>query len=190
MKKLTPPERPSQPGEVWKPIEGFEKQYEVSNCGRVWSKRREVNAGHTTRIAGGELRKPVLNEELGYYVIMLKKGGTTKTEYVHALVATAFLGVRPSGYTVNHIDGDKTNNHVANLEWVSRSENMQHGFQNGLIAKGEDRDQAKLTNDEVREIRERYQSEDIVQWKLADQYDVCQQLISEIVRHERWTHVD
>jgi hypothetical protein len=55
-----------------------------------------------------------------------------KNKYRHSIVAECFLGVRPVGYTVNHVDGDKMNNCVSNLEYVSREENYIHALKNGL----------------------------------------------------------
>lgn len=66
----------------------------------------------------------------GYQGVVLRKEGNSYTRYVHRLVASAFLG--ESDLTVNHVDGDKSNNHVDNLEYVTISENIQHAYDLGL----------------------------------------------------------
>src|SRR5690606_19120684 len=83
----------------------------------------------------------------------------TKRRYkafgVHVLVAEAFIGPKPKGMTVNHIDGDKTNNHATNLEYLSVADNIRHAFAMGLYPRGERHHQAKLTEDQVRQIKRR-----------------------------------
>lgn len=70
----------------------------------------------------------------GYVVVTLRKDGKTKTIRVHRLVALMYLkDTYFEGAHVNHIDGDKTNNNVSNLEWVTREENMRHAYDNGLV---------------------------------------------------------
>lgn len=70
----------------------------------------------------------------GYVTVTLRKDGKTKTLRVHRLVAMMYLtDTYFEGAHVNHIDGDKTNNHVNNLEWVTREENMRHAYDNDLV---------------------------------------------------------
>jgi len=69
----------------------------------------------------------------GYQVLNLSFKGKTKTFYVHRLVAQAHIPNPENKATVNHIDGDKSNNQVSNLEWATRSENSKHGYDSGLI---------------------------------------------------------
>lgn len=106
--------------EIWKPIEGF-GHWQVSNFGRIRSgKTGRVLKQGTTR--------------LGYKHIVRIIDDRVKSVQVHRIVAIAFLG-HPCGNRneINHIDGNKANNHVSNLEWVSRQENMEHAWSNGLI---------------------------------------------------------
>jgi hypothetical protein len=76
-----------------------------------------------------------------------------KTVKVHALVALAFLGDRPNGYVINHIDGIKANNCPSNLEYCTAKSNTLHAFSLGLCKKGEAHPNAKLKDSEVIEIR-------------------------------------
>lgn len=107
--------------EQWRPIKGFEGLYEVSNKGRVRS--------FYTREA--KVLKPSINKD-GYLKAGLSKDGKMYLKSIHRLVASAFIpniGDKPQ---VNHIDGDKTNNTVDNLEWVTCKENIQHAWNTGL----------------------------------------------------------
>ena len=103
--------------EIWKPIEGFNGNYEISNLGRVKSLR-----GPEDRIM-----KPTLNRrENGYYIISLAKRGKQIYKTIHRLVAEAFVP-NPDGLTeINHIDENKLNNCADNLEWCDRKYNMNH----------------------------------------------------------------
>lgn len=108
--------------EVWKDILGYEGTYQVSNKGRVKSLTRKV-WNYTKR---ERILKPC-HKPNGYMQVNLcKDGGGDKHAYVHRLVAQAFLP-NPDGLPeVNHIDFDKTNNCVENLEWVSDKDNKRH----------------------------------------------------------------
>lgn len=111
--------------ERWWPVVGFDG-YEVSELGSV----RRSKPGRRTY--AGRLMTPV-KLKIGYLVVAPTLDGKNSHRYVHDLVTRAFLGEKPHGFDVNHIDGDKTNNSVANLEYVSHRENMRHAARNGLI---------------------------------------------------------
>ncbi len=100
--------------EIWKEITGF-NNYAISTLGRV----RRLTKGPRTR--PGRILKPQRNS-YSYPTVGLCGGGKQATRKVHQLVATAFLWPRP-GLQVNHIDGDKTNNRLDNLELVTASKN-------------------------------------------------------------------
>lgn len=109
-----------------KQIPGHE-DYGVTREGEVWSKRQ---SGFWKRLALH------VNGKWRYKKVKLTNGKTFK---VHKLVALTFMG-NPDGLTVNHIDGDKSNNHVDNLEYVTQSENMLHAHRTGLIVNKKGRD--------------------------------------------------
>ena len=106
--------------EVWKLIEEYDGIYAVSSQGRV--------ANAITK----KLLKPEIHTN-GYVRVHLCKGGKVRPMYVHRLVACTFFDSDTARPFVNHKDGDKTNNHVDNLEWVTHSENMRHAVEVGLI---------------------------------------------------------
>lgn len=111
----------------WKPVLGYEGLYEVSNDGRVRSLDRKDRMGRD-RI-GRELAQGNINT--GYRKVDLKHNGKKSSKTVHRIVCDAFLGTAPDMW-VNHKDGDKNNNHLSNLEWVTPSDNHRHAYSTGL----------------------------------------------------------
>jgi len=104
--------------ETWKSVVGWEDRYEVSSHGQI-------------RSLGALGTKPtkILNTErlrLGYRRVSFCRNGVVTRKAVHHVVLEAFVGPRPGNLDCNHKDGDPTNNHVENLEWVTRSENELH----------------------------------------------------------------
>lgn len=109
--------------EIWKAIKGFEKCYEVSNFGRIKSLEREIKTKDGRSYIRKEkiLSSPVANT--GYARVALFNGGKVREADVHRLVAETFLD-NPNGYKyVNHLDENKTNNNVSNLEWCTNRHN-------------------------------------------------------------------
>lgn len=121
--------------EEWRPVLGYEGLYEVSSKGNVRSVVRTVervhpkNASRTqVRAYGGRVLR-LQNARQGYVSVGLWRQNRGHTYDVHVLVCEAFLGVRVAGMDVNHKDGDRKNNSVENLEWVTRRENLLHAEQ-------------------------------------------------------------
>ena len=113
---------------MWKDIEGYEGLYQVSNKGEVRSldHYRKGRNGHEQIVRGRILK---INTSYGNYgSVMLSKNGVTKRFYVHRLVALAFIPNPQCLPIVNHIDGNKHNNHVENLEWCTAQENVHHAM--------------------------------------------------------------
>lgn len=110
--------------ETWKDIQGYEGLYQISDLGRVRSLNRKVKRSGKTMTLQGVVLKPQKSSN-GYLFVALSKGGETKQLLIHRLVANAFM---PNGAgEVNHIDEDKTNNTLSNLEWLSHKANINHG---------------------------------------------------------------
>ena len=121
--------------EEWRPVKGFEGYYEVSNLGRVRSLDRVDSVG---RVRIGKILKQSAKNN-GYMHLVLSANGIKKNAHAHRLVAQAFIPNPLNKMDVNHIDGDKTNNKVDNLEWATRSENQKHAYDIGLQPKDDSR---------------------------------------------------
>ena len=123
--------------EIWKDIQGYEGLYQVSNYGRIRSFKRMKN--------NKEARQFKLTpNSTGYISVGLRKNGKKILYQVHRLVAESFIPNPENKPQVNHIDGNKTNNHISNLEWVTASENTQHAYKMGL-AKITDKTKEKMS---------------------------------------------
>lgn len=105
--------------EVWKKISGF-LDYEVSSSGRIRSLKKKT------------IMTPYVSKN-GYEQIKLFKNSKRYAKYVHRLVAETFLDCPGTNFEVNHIDGNKLNNFVSNLEWCTHSQNTRHAIKNGLF---------------------------------------------------------
>lgn len=118
--------------EIWADIDGYSGLYQVSNIGRIKSLGGKSN--HNSEMIMKQ------QEILGYMSVTLTKDSVQKMYKVHRLVANAFIDNSDSKPQVNHKDGNKKNNIVSNLEWVTPSENSKHAFENGLskIQRGKD----------------------------------------------------
>lgn len=121
--------------EVWKDIKGYEGLYQVSNLGRVRSLdlvRTEWDG--TKKLYKGKVLKGV-TQKLGYIAFDLYKDGKRKNIRCHVLVAKSFLSDMSANLVVNHKDGNKANNNVNNLEWITFKENVRHAFRIRLMVK-------------------------------------------------------
>ena len=117
--------------EVWKPIPGYEGLYEVSSYGRVKSIATQKTYLDGFRSTPQRIMKPhVING--GYLQLMLTHSHIRKAHLVHRLVAESFIENPQKFPQVNHIDGDKLNNRVENLEWCTAKENMAHSVLYGI----------------------------------------------------------
>lgn len=135
--------------EVWKDIEGYAGKYQISNLGRVKSLPRIYICGHGTKrkAQGGVLKGTIDNK--GYVRIQLSR----RTFKVHRLVAQYFIDNPNNLPQVNHINGNKKDNRVENLEWVDNSTNQLHAWRNGLQKESNKRGvQLKMTHSTTGEI--------------------------------------
>lgn len=176
--------------EVWRDVLGFEGFYQVSDLGRVRSLDRTiVRIDGRTRFCKGQILKPNLRNT-GYFAVETKRSGRKRgnKENIHVLVARAFLGERPIRYEVNHIDGNKKNNCLSNLEYCSRNENIRHAYFVGLIGYGEKHHESKLKAFQIPLIRDRIALGDSLE-SIGRDFGVSGGAIGLIKRCKTWTHV-
>lgn len=168
--------------EQWKPIVDF-PWYEVSDYGHV----RQVGND-----SGFFNPKP---NNKGYIMVTLRRPGVKRTSWaVHRLVLETFVGPCPPNHVTNHKNCDKTDNRLENLEWVPQSYNVEHAIKNGhfyFSAKmGERNHASKLTADQVREIRRIHAETHCAYRILADKFGVSRCTIGQIVRRDKWKHIE
>lgn len=177
--------------EIWKPIKGYEGFYEVSNLGNVRIVERRVRFGNQFRTVKPKNLKPNDNGKGYKYYSLRVNGGKVKHVYAHRVVAEVFLCNCFDLPEVNHIDGNKSNNCVDNLEWCTRSENLVHAHRTGLnySLKGEANPQAKLTTEKVLKVRELFATGNYMQITLADMFGISRGYIHAIIHRTKWKHI-
>lgn len=168
--------------EIWKDLPGNEGTYQISNLGRVKTLDRVIKCGKNIKKHIPE-KVMAIRSHAGYKTVTIRIDSKTKVCSIHRLVAKTFLP-NPNNYKcVNHIDGNKENNAVNNLEWCNYSHNMKHAYRNGLrVAKG----RAKLSKSQVLEIRELCTSSGYTITKIADIFGVSKATISKIKNYKSW----
>ena len=150
--------------EVWKDINGYEGIYQVSNLGRVKAVERTWYSGRNGCIKKTKpehIMKYRLAKNTGYCLLKLTKYGKEKHVFVHRLVAETFIPNPNNLPEINHIDGNKENNCINNLEWCTAKENISHATKNKLrIIDGCNNWQAKMSPEDISFIRNNYKPRD------------------------------
>lgn len=169
--------------EIWKEIEGYNGKYLISNHGRIKSFSQKVR----NRFPEGFITLGNI-DTTRYYVFRL---GTSKTDRigirVHTLVATYFKEKPTNAECVNHLDGNRLNNHHSNLEWCTLSENIKHAVRTGLMdLKGEKHPHAKLTESNVIEMRRLRNEEGLIYQEIANRFGIERRQASDVVRGINW----
>ena len=178
--------------EIWKDLKGYREIYQVSNLGNVRTKERIGARGYFVK--SRELTK--FNNNSGYYRVCIRLESDVRTKYyfVHRLVGMLFIPHEDGKDFINHIDGNKHNNSVENLEWCTRSENEKHAWKIGLkhsslvSNKGEKHGMHKLTQKDVDWIRKHHKKYDnkFGSKPLAEKFNVNPQTITDIVHNRTW----
>lgn len=177
-----------------KDIVGWEGIYAITKDGKVWAYPRTRLRNNTKLKYSGYWRAKTITK-YGYVVTTLyhtNGGGKPKGKklFVHRLVAQAFLPRVEGKNFVNHIDGDKQNNNVSNLEWCTYKENTRHAFDTGLriAPKGEQHGMSRFRKEDILSIRELY-SKGVKSPTLAHKYKSSKTHILRIVKRQIWKHV-
>lgn len=169
----------------WRPIHGF-SGYEISNDGQVKTWRPCQAQPEIPRI-----RKIQVNK-LGYCSLRLyRDDGRQITVEVHPLVARAFIGPRPPGLVIRHLNGNPSDNRVENLRYGTYSENMQDAVRHGTLrpAHGEAAHSAKLTEADVIQIRSLQATGHVSRTSLARRFGVTPGAIGDVLSGHTWKHL-
>ena len=156
--------------EVWKNIKGYEGMYQISNYGSV----KSLYKHKTMRL---------FRDKDGYLLVGLFKEGKSKSFRVHRLVIDAFIGTS-EGMETNHKDFNRQNNKASNLEVVTHKENVKHSL--GNMRSAENKRNAKVTANQVREIRNLYASGKHTQKELGKRFGLKRTAVSDIVNFKSW----
>lgn len=162
---------------MFKDIPGYEGRYQASMCGQI----KSLLTNTVLKLQKGTK---------GYLTIRISSSpGNYKTKTVHRLVAKTWMG--DSDLFINHIDGNKLNNHVDNLEYCTKSENGKHAYKLGLqkSLKGSGHGSAKLNEFDVNRIRKLYSTGLITQKELGNVFNLSTQAIQKIVTNKTWNHI-
>jgi len=168
-------------------VEGYE-DYEVYDGGRVYSHPKNYKTSHK-----GRFLKESTNKK-GYKSVYLSDSNGQKGFFVHRLVAKAFTPNPENKPQINHIDGDKTNNHVSNLEWCTNTENMGHAKRMGLrnteaiirATAKTGKARRSITFKQAEEIRKICKDKKIKQKDVANLFNIDHKMVSEIVLFKRY----
>lgn len=170
--------------EIWKDIENFEGLYRISSFGKVESLSRSIKSPNGFRTMKGRILAPRYTH--GYIHVQLCKHGNNYNFYVHSLVANTFLSKENCNLVVNHKDGNKQNNNVSNLEWITQKQNIHHAIETGLTKiSGENSHFHKLNKEEVLNIRKLF-SEGNSLLELATKFNVTKATTCRIVNNKIW----
>lgn len=172
------------PGEVWKPVVGWEGLYEVSSMGRVRSLARVVAVPYRGGARIHRRRERVLSGSVfnnGYRYVRIG----VRSIGVHALVATAFIGPAPQECVCMHKDDNPLNNRVENLRWGTRADNIADAASKGRLRCGETHHSSKLTRDDVASIRALGASGCTTR-DIARRYGIAQSTANRIIRGMTW----
>ena len=178
--------------EIWKEVDGF-PHYHVSNLGRVKSLERRTHTMRNGKPYSRLTRECVLKTFVatsGYLAVSLYGSGPGSQQQVtvHTMVADAFIP-NPDGLPfVLHNDGNPLNCHVRNLRWGTSADNSQDCIAHGRMSRGTHRPAAKLTDEDIPEIRKLARS-GLSQRNIGRLFDISQTTVWKIVNRDLWTHI-
>ncbi|CAI8775653.1 HNH endonuclease [Pseudomonas donghuensis] len=168
--------------ETWKPARGFEQAYSVSSTGLL---RSERNGRGTIK---GLILKPRFTSD-GYIKYALQQNRVRQQTLCHRLVYESFVRPLEAWEEIDHLNGNKQDNRLDNLEPVTKLENMRRSFRAGRnVARGSKVRTSKLTEQVVSEIRRRH-AQGAKQAQLCKEFDLAKDHVSKIILRKTWRHV-
>lgn len=169
--------------EEWRDIEGYNGEYKISNKCRVVS----LKCNNFYIMSPGR-------DSQGYYTVALTKNGNPKSHLLHVLLAKAFIPNPENKPVVNHKDGNKINNSLDNLEWVTYKENNEHAYAIGLKkpCQGTRHKSAKLSDEAVKFIRKYYKpyDKDFNRKVMARLFNVSISVIGSLISGKSYSNVE
>lgn len=124
----------------------------------------------------------------GYQFVRMYVDGIAKTYLVHRVIAEVHIPSMVGKYEVNHKDGNKANNAVWNLEWVTAKENVKHAVDTGLVKRGSDRPNAKLSDEKVLKMRS-LREQGMNYYELGRLFDMSYQSAHRVCTRQTYTHI-
>lgn len=160
---------------IMQDIINFQGKYSVTSDGKVWSYKNRL------------FLKPMTAPN-GYLKVNLTENGKPKNYYIHRLVACAFISNPENKPECNHIDGNKSNNNITNLEWCTHKENVIHSFRSlgRSSARGESSGMSKLIRADVIKIKQLLAEDKLSQVEIARLFTISEQTISYIKLGKVW----
>lgn len=176
--------------EIWKDVAGYEGYYKVSNLGRVKSLERKVKFRTFKKLVKSRILTPRISDS-GYYTVNISKDGKGNMKYLARIIAIAFIPNPDNKPQVNHIDGNKINNCISNLEWVTNAENQKHAYKLGLsISKrGYLNGNRKYDKGFVLKIRQMWESGKYKQAQLSKICGCNESYVNAVVSRRIWAHI-
>lgn len=173
--------------EIWVDIKGFEGLYQISSYGRIKSYDRYIRNGFNTYIKKGKIRKNQFSNN-GYYIIIFNINTKMYQYLIHRLVASNFIPNENNYSQVNHKDGNKLNNNVENLEWITPSNNIIHSINNNLTSQwGETHKSTKLKKEDIKEIRKLGKT--MSRTDISKEYGISIKAVCNIINNKTWKRV-
>jgi hypothetical protein len=161
-------------GEVWLEIPEY-PNYEVSSFGRVYSRKYK------------RIMSPSKKDDGGRMVKLRKRGLKVKANAIHRLVAKAFIPNPENKPAVDHIDCNRSNNHVSNLQWCTLGENTHYAYLRGRDRKyGERSSMGKLTNEQANQVRQWFQSKEKTVKQMSSEFSISEQSLRAIIKNQTY----